>query len=136
MAVADLASPTGQWPEAIHPHTGGGCMGDGQHVWAAAEWVMMVRNCFVREEDDRLVLGAGLVDAWLRSGERLFFGPAPTPYGDISVFAERNGDDVTISWQGQWRHGPPAIEVRMPEQPPVTCMPAQTSVRLNTRLKS
>ena len=34
--VADLASPTGQWPEAIHPHTKGGCMGDGQHGWAAA----------------------------------------------------------------------------------------------------
>jgi len=29
--VAELASATGQWPEAIHPGTGGGCMGDGQH---------------------------------------------------------------------------------------------------------
>src|ERR1043166_2379134 len=29
-AVAALASPTGQWPEAIHPRTLGGCMGDGQ----------------------------------------------------------------------------------------------------------
>ena len=46
-AVAELASPTGQWPESIHPNTGGGCMGDGQHVWAAAEWVLMIRNCFV-----------------------------------------------------------------------------------------
>lgn len=34
--VSGLASPTGQWPEAIHPRTLGGCMGDGQHVWAAA----------------------------------------------------------------------------------------------------
>ena len=31
--VAELASPTGQWPEAIHPQTLGGCMGDGQHGW-------------------------------------------------------------------------------------------------------
>ena len=31
--VARLASSTGQWPEAIHPRTQGGCMGDGQHVW-------------------------------------------------------------------------------------------------------
>jgi len=35
-SIANLASPTGQWPEAIHPRTKGGCMGDGQHVWAAA----------------------------------------------------------------------------------------------------
>jgi hypothetical protein len=29
-AVANIASSTGQWPEAIHPRTGGGCMGTGQ----------------------------------------------------------------------------------------------------------
>ncbi|HLP40363.1 MAG TPA: hypothetical protein VK465_02545, partial [Fibrobacteria bacterium] len=42
--TAAVATRTGQWPEAIHPHTLGGCMGDGQHVWAAAEWVLMMRN--------------------------------------------------------------------------------------------
>jgi GH15 family glucan-1,4-alpha-glucosidase len=49
-AVANWHHPTGQWPESIHPRTGGGCMGDGQHVWAAAEWVLMIRNCFVRKK--------------------------------------------------------------------------------------
>src|SRR5690606_18537012 len=63
-AVAALASPTGQWPEAIHPRTGGGCMGDGQHGWAAAEWIMMIRNAFVREESDRLIIGSGLLGSW------------------------------------------------------------------------
>ena len=58
--VVALASPTGQWPEAIHPRTGGGCMGDGQHAWAAAEWLLMMRALFVREEPDHLVIGAGL----------------------------------------------------------------------------
>lgn len=43
-----LASPTGQWPEAFHPLTGGDCMGDGHHVSASAKWAPMVRNCFVR----------------------------------------------------------------------------------------
>ncbi|MBP2687710.1 MAG: hypothetical protein H6Q81_2615, partial [Deltaproteobacteria bacterium] len=52
--VARLASPTGQWPEAVHPRTRGGCMGDGHHAWASAEWVLMIRNMFVREEGDRL----------------------------------------------------------------------------------
>ena len=35
-------------------------MGDGQHVWAAAEWVLMIRNCFAREEDDHLILCSGI----------------------------------------------------------------------------
>ncbi|MEK8023577.1 MAG: hypothetical protein AAB229_07185, partial [Candidatus Hydrogenedentota bacterium] len=64
-SVASLASPTGQWPEAIHPATRGGCMGDGQHAWAAAEWVLAIRNCFVREEcwnqeENGLIIGAGV----------------------------------------------------------------------------
>lgn len=54
-AVAKLASPMGQWPESIHPRTCGGCMGDGQHVWAAAEWVLMIRNCFIREEKEPII---------------------------------------------------------------------------------
>ena len=58
--VAELASPTGQWPEAVHPRTLGGCMGDGQHAWAAAEWIIMLRNIFVREENDVLILCAGI----------------------------------------------------------------------------
>ncbi|HBD13274.1 MAG TPA: hypothetical protein DCZ13_14080, partial [Porticoccaceae bacterium] len=63
--VAELASPTGQWPEAIYPRTGGGCMGDGQHVWAAAEWIAVLRNCFLYEEGDRLILAAGIPEHWL-----------------------------------------------------------------------
>lgn len=83
--VADLASPTGQWPEAIHPLTLGGCMGDGQHGWAAAEWAMMIRNLFVREEGDALVLGSGIFPEWTQSGRLHGFGPTQTPFGPVSV---------------------------------------------------
>ncbi|MCC6491692.1 MAG: hypothetical protein IT424_01585 [Pirellulales bacterium] len=83
--VAGLASPTGQWPEAIHPHTLGGCMGDGQHGWAAAEWAMMIRNQFVREEGDRLIVGSGLFAEWLESDAEVSFGPTLTPLGAVTV---------------------------------------------------
>jgi hypothetical protein len=128
--VARLATPTGQWPEAIHPRTGGGCMGDGQHVWAAAEWVLMVRNCFVREEDDRLILASGLRPAWLCGGEPLSFGAAPTPWGPLSLKIEPSGDKVSVSWEGAWRQSEPAIEVRLPGHVPVIAEPGQTSIEL------
>ena len=69
-SVAALATPTGQWPEAIHPRTKGGCMGDGQHVWASAEWVMIMRNMFVREEqaEGLLILCSGIPQEWLKPG--------------------------------------------------------------------
>jgi len=84
-AVARLASPTGQWPEAIHPLTGGGCIGDGQHGWAAAEWVLWMRNAFLREDNDGWIIGSGLLPEWLTPGARLEFGPTPVAGGSASV---------------------------------------------------
>ena len=117
-AVARLASPTGQWPEAIHPATGGGCMGDGHHVWASAEWVLMVRNCFVREEGDRLVLCEGIPPRWLAQEQPIRFGPAPTSFGTISIAIQPHPDKAPeVTWDGRWHNGEPDIEVRLPDPP-------------------
>ncbi len=115
-AVADLASSTGQWPEAVHPHTGGGCMGDGQHVWAAAEWVMMLRNMFVREERDRLLLGSGISPEWRRGGEPLRLGPTWTPWGEVTVeVAEEPGTQKAhLRWEAAWYGEPPELVVAVP----------------------
>ena len=66
-------------------------MGDGQHGWAAAEWVMMIRNMFVREEADRLIVGSGLLPQWLETGAGLSFGPTLTPWGPVTVAFECDG---------------------------------------------
>jgi hypothetical protein len=125
--VSELATSTGQWPEAIHPKTGGGCMGDGEHVWAAAEWITMLRNCFVREEGQHLILGSGIPSAWLRSSserQQLIFGPAPTKFGPITVTLFRLGTDsdvVRIEWQSQWHSEIPKIDIRLPGSDSVHC---------------
>jgi hypothetical protein len=98
--VARLASPTGQWPEAIHPRTGGGCMGDGQHIWAAAEWLLMLRNLFVREEGDALVVGAGVHTL--------------TPHGPVSLGVRRDADGTRVTIDAHWRGAPPVRELRVP----------------------
>ena len=113
--VAELASPTGQWPEAIHPRTLGGCMGDGQHGWAAAEWIMIIRNSFVREEADHLVVGSGLLPEWLEAGGDLRFGPTLTAWGPVSVGLE---NDV-LTLDAQWRGAPPRIRIAVPGFEPV-----------------
>ncbi len=111
--VVGLASPTGQWPEAIHPRTGGGCMGDGQHIWAAAEWALMVRNCFVREEADRLVIVSGVRPEWWK-GNGALFGPTLTPWGKVTVRILPDPNGVYVSVQGEWRGEPPRLDVRLP----------------------
>lgn len=128
--VADLASPTGQWPEAIHPRTTGGCMGDGQHGWAAAEWIMMLRNSFVREEGDRLVVGAGIEPEWLNGEERLFIGPAPTAFGPVEFSFEPRRDGVEIGWRADWRNPPERIDFVVPACEAETAASSEDFVKL------
>lgn len=109
--VSGLASPTGQWPEAIHPKTLGGCMGDGQHVWASAEWVLMILNAFVRPEQNKLILFSGVPMEWLRSGSRLFLGPVGTPHGSMELNAECEGTQVRFSWKGTWHRSEPEMDI-------------------------
>jgi hypothetical protein len=116
-AIARLASPTGQWPEAIHPRLGTGCMGDGQHAWAAAEWIMMMRNCFFFEEEfeDRLIIAAGLSPDWCAGEGGASFGPAPTRFGPVTVSLQERDGVLELSWRGDWFRGAPSIEIRFPE---------------------
>ncbi len=109
--VARLASSTGQWPEAIHPQTKGGCMGDGQHVWAAVEWILMMRNCFVLEEEDKLILCAGIPAEWIQKKEEMSFGPTLTKFGDITVFIKFIEEKSEVTWKGNWFNQEPKIEV-------------------------
>lgn len=112
--VANLASATGQWPEAIHPITKGGCMGDGQHGWAAAEWIMIIRNIFVREEGQSLVLFSGLFPRWLKSQEEISFGPTLTPYGQITVSLFQEKEQFFVQVDAQWRKEQPRIIIAVP----------------------
>jgi hypothetical protein len=88
-------------------------MGDGQHVWASAEWVSIIRNWFVREEGDLLVLGSGLPEEWLDGPESLKLGPTATPFGRITVEIESDGGQNQVRWNGEWHERPPIIEVQL-----------------------
>jgi GH15 family glucan-1,4-alpha-glucosidase len=46
--LVGAASSTFTWPEAIHPLLGDGCMGDGHHGWATADFLSFVRELLVR----------------------------------------------------------------------------------------
>jgi hypothetical protein len=134
-SVAELATPTGQWPEAIHPGTRGGCMGDGQHVWASAEWVMMMRNMFVREEEAKgmLILCSGIPPEWLKLNETLFLGPTQTLYGEISVTVKVMEEYIHIRWQARWHHDPPPIEIRLHGHESCFINDNSTSVKVNRK---
>lgn len=97
-ALLDAASPTWCWPEAIHPGTGGGCMGDGDHGWAAAEFLSLVREMFVRESDEGLVLLDGAPAEWFRAPAGFSIEGAPSDHGTVSVRVRDEDGALRASW--------------------------------------
>ncbi len=117
-AVLDAASDTWTWPEAIHPKTRGGCMGDGDHGWVAAEFVSLIRDMFVFEKQDKLFLGAGIFSQWFdilepfnetlnnpisysklnMSKKQIKLNNAPTLFGTVSYSIEKKDRQIVLSW--------------------------------------
>jgi len=86
------------WPEAIHPLTRGGCMGDGDHGWAAAECINLIRDMLLREQDGRVFLAAGIPSDWRRPGMKVVLENGSSPYGDFSFTLEQNGEALRLAW--------------------------------------
>jgi hypothetical protein len=112
-------------------------------MWAACEWAMMLRNCFVREETHpaapartaRLIIGSGVRSDWWRNGQA-WIGPTLTPFGPVSVRVESTNDvaparaapapsevptpntgaakPVRVVVEGGWRGTKPQLDVRVP----------------------
>ena len=90
-------------------------MGDGHHVWASAEWVLMIRNCFVREESGGLILCGGIPERWLTTGAEIEFGPAQTEFGSVSLKLDIPSEgQVQINWSATWHDEEPEIEICLP----------------------
>ncbi len=105
--------------------------GDGHHVRAAAEWMFMMRNCFLREAGNTLIIGAGVPARWLEQECFISFGPAPTAFGPVTLtIVPDSTDQVVVLWKSEWHASSPAIEVRLPGFAPIMPEPGITSLIL------
>jgi hypothetical protein len=101
-AVLSFATTTLTFPEAIHPHSGGGCMGDGHHGWVAAEIVLAMRDAFVHERwvagdpQHDLVLLGGIPAEWFAEGRAFALRGAPIPEGTLNMEIESRGGTTLI----------------------------------------
>ncbi len=101
-AVLSRASSTLTYPEAIHPSTGGGSMGDGHHGWASAEVLHSMRDAFVQERWNPatqrydLLFCAGLPRTWFTNGNSFTIDSTPTPHGTISLSIECNRGQTIV----------------------------------------
>lgn len=97
-AISGAASPTVTWPEAINPRTQGGCMGDGDHGWAAAEFCNVIRQALVLESEGHLSLFQGVTSAWITEGNSVSIHNAPTFHGRVTATLESDAEGVWARW--------------------------------------
>ena len=147
--VVKHATPTLNYPEAIHPLTGGGTMGDGHHGWAAAEFALALRCAFVLEmwtpsdESPLLILLGGVPREWLLSGRRVAMRCAPVPGGVITIEALTTDETLSVhieyerisergagAWRLQIPGGVTRVSVNGSAAPSVTACEGETSIRL------
>jgi hypothetical protein len=112
--VLDHASPTFTWAEAIHPLTRHGGMGDGHHGWTAADWVSIVRNALLFEEDKHLVLTPALPADWTFESLSLQVDNAPTYFGDVGYTLAFGDHAATLVIRADWREPPDYVEWNLP----------------------
>jgi hypothetical protein len=84
------------FPEAIHPITGGGCMGDGHHGWAAAEIVSAFRDMFLWEDEEHkeLKIFSGIPTEWFNHS--FMMNEIPVSAGKIGLEYSRHGQQLKI----------------------------------------
>jgi hypothetical protein len=95
--MLDVATPTWTWPEAIHPRLNGGCMGDGHHGWAAAEFLALVRDLLVCDVAGGVALASLVPDGWYGRGWEVH--DAPSAVGRVSYAVRWHGDRAALLWE-------------------------------------
>ncbi|MFO7445743.1 MAG: hypothetical protein R6W90_05215 [Ignavibacteriaceae bacterium] len=95
------ATPVLNFPEAIHPFTSGGVMGDGHHGWAAAETVLALRDAFFYERQNdsgiEVLFFSGIPEEWFFSGRKFSIINAPTYSGILSITVIPAEDKISIN---------------------------------------
>lgn len=112
--ILDHASQTYTWAEGINPLTRCGGMGDGHHGWAIADWLLLVRNLFLFEEGNSLVLTPVLPEEWLAEGNVVRVEDAPTYFGRMSFSLAFSEGEATLELETDFRRPPERIELNLP----------------------
>jgi hypothetical protein len=90
-----------QWAEVVaQDYRSPTYLGDIPHLWVGSDFVRSFIDmlAYEREEDDALVLGAGIPSSWLDKGVRV--NGLRTIYGPLSFSAQRDGKRIVVTISG------------------------------------
>ena len=122
--LADRRIPVwNQWPEiSWRDPSGPSFIGDLPHTWISAEYMLAMCSMFAyeREEDESLVIAAGVAEEWLSDGSTVGVKNLPTYYGNLSYSLRLKGKrTLRLNLEGNLILPPGGIVVKPPLPRPI-----------------
>jgi hypothetical protein len=84
------------------------------HGWAIAELHLLLRDCLLYEDAEKLVLLAGAKEEWFRRGPGMAVENAPSHFGPVSFAYKPTDGGATLSIAGSCKP-PGGFELRLPD---------------------
>lgn len=96
-------------------------IGDMPHTWVGSDFIRSIRNMFVyeREKDQSLVIGAGILEDWVRAPAGVEVKRLSTYYGSIDFKMQMVGDKLTVEFSGDIKMPPGKIMLKSPSAAPI-----------------
>jgi hypothetical protein len=122
--LADRRIPVwNQWPEiSWRDPSGPSFIGDLPHTWISSEYMLSVCTMFAyeREQDESLVIAAGVAEEWLADGSPVGVQNLPTYYGNLTYSLHLEGKDAfRLKLEGDLDIPPGGIVVMPPLPRPI-----------------
>jgi hypothetical protein len=129
-----------QWPEiSWRDPKGPSFIGDLPHTWISGEYILAVRSLFAyeREEDDALVIAAGIAEDWLADGFEVAVENLPTWYGKLSYSLRlETAGTLRLKLSGELAVPPGGIVVEPPLSRPIARVEADSGEPLDFATES
>lgn len=87
--------------EVVHyPYRLGQYVGDMPHTWIGAEYINAIRSMLVYEKGNTLIVGAGIIEDWLKEGQEILVKELPTELGKVSYTLKKNNNQINMYISG------------------------------------
>jgi hypothetical protein len=102
------------WSETLFTnYREGGYLGDIPHSWVGSIYVTLVRSLFVYENENALILLAGVPQKWFMAREGFSVNALPTWFGNVSISAEPHAAGISLHVEGS-AAPPEGFHMRIP----------------------
>ncbi len=109
--LINTISPTGSWSDRIHPVFGRGMGVTGHAPKVCCQFLLLLRNIMVMEEEEILYLLPGILNSFYWHYPNIELKNVPTTFGEISLRCRSVGQIIQINYHANYRIRPQQIRL-------------------------